>query len=583
VSRVPWQLPTQKGTEVFPETTKVPVKVVMTVPPSADRAAAQRVYERNQGVINKFYLKAAQQHALGIVDVTAMQMQVPGMKLRYSNNQGVEAVFVEVSDTVTKQEGGEEKKGWEWDFLLVDIEVPVWSTGYAEKPTERASRLFTAARMVTPGASDPEDIPQALDQQLFDSDLQQSAGDEPMLQFGGASRAEQIGTTTDEEDKQVSSLLVDIRPYHTLPVIELDIYARLDPYGIGKEMAAVLVRSVRSGVGDTRCFYIGSMLTYIATNYPALSSQITSNQAMSPPSNLDTLMPYPYDRTNVPEEVLLDNSAFSPPIATTALHSPGAEWIKNNADIFVQHLWGATNSGQWSNVGFSSPYSWAVGSWTSGADMPAWKATFDGISGSASGETLPLPFNVPGIGAVTQRGDPFWYYDGDNLPAEDWFADYGGAGELSSGAPPNVTGTPDTGSVYAEIFGWGQVYNTYVYRLTATTAPDFVQTEATVKASAFRGFGFEGTGAVWKWSKHRADSFSDLWESLGGQALQYAQWEIEDKYPDRFETGPLVPNDAVPELVITNETVPENPGSGQYLGRLTFFQEQGAFAFKPAE
>ena len=554
----------------------MPAKVVVSVAPGSDPEIAQRTYEDNLADISKFYLKSAQSHALGITEMSAALAQLPGAKMRYVNQQGQEYVHIEVSGTKSERKSSSEKKGGVWDFLLVDIEVPVWTDGYASKPTQRLAKIQTGARMVAPGADAPEGV--AIDTQLFASATQQSLEEEPILQYGGAARASQIGATTDHlPETMISSLLVDIRQYQTLPVIELDLYARLVPVGIDKTIRAIIVRSVNGGTPESRRYYTGgaSTLTFVDTYYPLSVAGVTADDAATL-AELDSLIPHPYTTATIPDEVLRDPGEFSPPDATTTLASPGAEWISNNADIFNYHLWGANNLGQWADV--IAPFSWAGGSWTGGDDMVSWAAQQDSISGAASGTEEALPFDMPGLGAITQKGSKFWYYDDAGEPQ---FADYGGAGDIV-GAPPNVTGVPDTGTAYAENFNWGQVYNTYCYVPHVATPPDFVQAAITIKTSAFRGFGFNSPPAVWRWSRRRVKSSSDLLQAIGAAPIQFGLWEIESDFPDRVEVGPLVPNTSVPILTIDNSSVPENPNSGQYIGRLTFFQEQGAFAFKPA-
>lgn len=563
MSRLPWAPPIQQGTEVFPATTRVPVKTVVTVAPGADRDAAREVYARSQAVINKFYLKAAQAHAQGIVDISAAHMELPGLKLRYSNQQGVEIVHVEVTATVAKPKGGAEEVG-AWDFLLVDIDIPIWSDGYADKPYERAARGTFAAQMVAPPPNGS-----ALDQQLFDSAFQQSLGDDPQLMFAGAARGEEIGSETTVPDVQRSSLLVDIRPYRTLRVIELDIYGRLTPLGIGREIRAVITRYVDTGAGGAPVaerFYTGGLATldYITEHFPDLDAGVTTDTVATSGQIDAALIPSPYSRATLPDSVLRDAATFGP---TTA------SWIDDNLNLTgIARLWGANMPAQWADV--APPFSWAGGAWTSGWDFAWWQGQLDTLTAPPDGDVRVSPHSQLGIGAITQRGEPFWYYDAFGGGAAD-FWDTGDPGT----PPPNVTGVPDSGSSYAEIFVLGQVWNTYIFLPVTVSAPATVSSDATLRASAFKGFGLDGGPAVFKWSRRRPE-INDLLDYLNLTEWSFGQWETEDMYPERLEIGPLNGAEAV---TVTQQLVAENPGSGQYLGRLTFFQDVGAFAWRPAE
>lgn len=215
MSRVPWQLPNQRGTEVFPATTRVPVKTVVVVPPGADPDASRKVYERSQAVINKFYLKAAQAHALGIVDVSASHMELPGLKLRYANQQGVEHVFVEVTAIIPKPKPEKiSKPELPWDWIIVEIVARDLSDDGEGAPY----RLDTRATRIRPDRNDGAIYP------INSLNAQSDGADPPMLDYAFAT-----GTTlTPAAGICLTSMRADLRDiFEGGMSLEIDIDGKL--------------------------------------------------------------------------------------------------------------------------------------------------------------------------------------------------------------------------------------------------------------------------------------------------------------------------------------------------------------------
>lgn len=123
-----WQLPTRKGTELFPQTTRSPVKVRFEGVP-AGSPLARELYGMLRGPIDKFYRGQAQAYSLGTVGQQGGHQSTPELQMRYQNNQGSETVHVRVAKHVVeeaiKRQGGER---FEW--ALVEFEVVLDAADY---------------------------------------------------------------------------------------------------------------------------------------------------------------------------------------------------------------------------------------------------------------------------------------------------------------------------------------------------------------------------------------------------------------------------------------------------------------------
>lgn len=122
-----FRLPTQKGTELFPATTRLPVMVrFQGVPPGSPLARA--LYEQLRGKIDRFYDRQAQNYSLSVVEVSAKLAKIDGVTMRYTALQGVEridvTVPVELIEKVIKElEPEPERKGDYLPWVVVDVRV----------------------------------------------------------------------------------------------------------------------------------------------------------------------------------------------------------------------------------------------------------------------------------------------------------------------------------------------------------------------------------------------------------------------------------------------------------------------------
>lgn len=210
------------------------------VPPGSP--LAQALFETYQGQINRFYLGQAQNERNGVADYTK-KGQVDGpLTMQYANLQGQEIVRVKVAaGEMAKFEPN--PKGWEpWDWLLVDMRTLLYGHTYSANSQEEppGSTAYAgarwAARIVFPNLSDfPRDVGDmdvADDPPGIATELSSSGEDPPTLQLADAPEiyAPPLEAATIEvpTTHDLSSLLVDIRKYRTLEIIEVELYAKMD-------------------------------------------------------------------------------------------------------------------------------------------------------------------------------------------------------------------------------------------------------------------------------------------------------------------------------------------------------------------
>ena len=205
-----WQLPTQKGTELFPQATRSPVKVRFEgVPPGS--SLARELYGMLQGPIDKFYRGQAQAYSLGVTDQQAGHQTTPEMQLRYQNNQGRETVHVKVAKHVV--EAAVKRQSRErWDWALLDFgSIITTSTPGAVEMTARL-RL------------DPD--------RFQTTSVDTPANSQDALRFPKPGDVIATGTALVTGEWR-ASLLVDLQPFHGIPEIEVDVWVHPFVYADG--------------------------------------------------------------------------------------------------------------------------------------------------------------------------------------------------------------------------------------------------------------------------------------------------------------------------------------------------------------
>lgn len=126
--RVPFQLPTQKGTEVFPDTL-VPPTIVRTVvvlqpdvPPGEHvniLAAVERIMDKNRGVMLNFYRSMMQNHSLGIVQNQRNTRSFEYGTMQFAAMTGITMLTVTIYPELFMEKVETEQKFGGWDFFSV--------------------------------------------------------------------------------------------------------------------------------------------------------------------------------------------------------------------------------------------------------------------------------------------------------------------------------------------------------------------------------------------------------------------------------------------------------------------------------
>lgn len=521
------------------------------------------IEQQFQGEIGRFYQTCRQSVDLSKQPGYKQFKALPGgAQLRYSYNGGQETMDIRVSPKRRPQEEPPKQPTKEpWDFLLIDLNIPIFTTGYASNPTTRIARAKIAARMRSPESS----TILAVDAQVLNSPYQQSPETVPTLMYGGAPVSTQIGgTDAADDDTQVSSLLVDIRAYKNEPVVMIDVYGSLEPIGLSKGIVGIITRYIALSGGSTRVptarlSYTGGAdtLTYISTTFPGLYSQITDFEAASG-TRMNNLIPYNYG-LGAAESVLSDPAEHTP-------DSTG--WVDANIDVFDKNLWYENFVAQWADI--TPPYAWTDGSWTSGEDFPYFEGLMATIPAPADGVVnFSAPFSTLGAATITTKGDSFWFQRTSSV-------DYYGVGDPGT-PPPNNYGTPD-GAPFAIAYSFAQVWKTYIYRPSVGSPPATVSASATMDAVAFKGFEVNDTPtSLFRWSWKFGPQLKELYDALSLTVWKFGRWELADLFPSRPNLRRIAE-----AITITQAQDLTNPGNGVFLGRVTFVQEGAAFSFTPA-
>lgn len=104
-----WQLPTQKGTTLWPNATRSPTKIVIEGV-EAGTDLAREISKRLEGEIRQFHNAQAQNYSLGISENHQAQRIKPGLSMQYQNLQGQETIRVKVTEKVIKELSKKPKK-----------------------------------------------------------------------------------------------------------------------------------------------------------------------------------------------------------------------------------------------------------------------------------------------------------------------------------------------------------------------------------------------------------------------------------------------------------------------------------------
>lgn len=217
-----WQLPNQKGTELWPSATRSPVKVIVEGAELSRNQAA--VLKRQlEGVVNQFYMAAAQNYALGVATNQKTRKALPGVRMQYENVQGQEIVRVSVSKQFARQLEEKKTEKSPWECAIVEL---VWQDAPIRSPNLAA---FMVSPELAPLAEAPLDGTTsypgvAVNGRAWDSGG--AFGEEPAIAFPNYPVTFFKNGATENR----ASLRVDLRPFAKHAVVRVEIWGQVPEY-----------------------------------------------------------------------------------------------------------------------------------------------------------------------------------------------------------------------------------------------------------------------------------------------------------------------------------------------------------------
>lgn len=216
-----WTLPTQKGTTVWPQTTRSPVKVRFDGVPAGSELA-RLLYNSLKGPINRFYQKAAQAYALGVTDQAGLHQTTADWSIRYLNNQGDETLIIKVAADVV-HEISESLKRY-WDYAIIEVRVPNAQSAGEFAAFIRSPRM----QVINPGDAMPiKGV--AKDDFWWDLGPHPNLTPDRTVAYPDANFFLRPPIDTISTTEIVGSLRVDLRPFRGLTSVIIDLYATFDP------------------------------------------------------------------------------------------------------------------------------------------------------------------------------------------------------------------------------------------------------------------------------------------------------------------------------------------------------------------
>jgi hypothetical protein len=205
-----WQPPTQKGTELFPDVKGPTVIRVRGVEPGSDQA--QRIVGKFASQIGHFHRSQMQKYSLSTIENYRAHGAYPGLKMTYTNLQGQETIYIDVTGEVGDEQ--QEKPRRLPDWALVQFDFP----HHEELVSTEMYAVIRNTEFDT--------------KQLGTGTAEASEWYKPFARvaYAGTASDKDSGDAalTETTDTLKMSLLLDLRPYHSSPRasgVVVDVYA----------------------------------------------------------------------------------------------------------------------------------------------------------------------------------------------------------------------------------------------------------------------------------------------------------------------------------------------------------------------
>lgn len=219
-------LPTQKGTDLFPNVTQKPAKLIVRGVPSGT-PLHDVVLQQFGGQLKQFHSK--QQHAYSLSDNPMQKGHIEwaGGRATYTNIQGQEILELEV-DLSTLEELKKKQPKTPYDWAVIDLHVPIFTHTYDDGSGTLGSQTFVLARVITPKLVDDDEVPNNINPIKGEADTftgwYYSSEDSPVLQWAGSFLEEFVANST-STGEFVGSLLVDLRKLNMNDDVVIELYA----------------------------------------------------------------------------------------------------------------------------------------------------------------------------------------------------------------------------------------------------------------------------------------------------------------------------------------------------------------------
>lgn len=229
--------PTQKGVDLFPDGTRLPIKLV--IPGTEhDPALRAQVIADHSGQLAAFQRKQTQLASLSPGTWYNQSLTLPDAKMTYTNNLGQETLKLEVHPSKLVPAGGDY-----WDWALIDVVL----AGAGSQLSLEGLAIMRSP----PG--DPIDVGQYLPHRgvAVGGVLTANTAATEQVLFATPSG----GVTTPSIDAQYASFYVDLRRFRSVKTAFVDLYAAI---GVVPETIPRLARFYAVGPGSDGAYLHGS-------------------------------------------------------------------------------------------------------------------------------------------------------------------------------------------------------------------------------------------------------------------------------------------------------------------------------------
>lgn len=209
-----WQLPTQKGTEVNPQTTRQPPKLVIPGV-GGDPNLRARVVSEYGGQLARFHVGQMQKYALSTSPVMGGHHYLPDAKMSYWNNNGQETLRLEVAPQKLEQLKKPPPVRGRWDWALIELWVP----------NVVAADLQVIAQLKSPMIAHMD-----VGSELPFPALATNTGiffTMPLDKYINAPKDPFVNVLSRSSTDQYASFMVDLRPLQGLPSVTVELHAAM--------------------------------------------------------------------------------------------------------------------------------------------------------------------------------------------------------------------------------------------------------------------------------------------------------------------------------------------------------------------